>query len=222
MKKSKLHTVFKLLLGNGRAWRLMSKNIEALTYALVNVFDEIKRSANRIMYAPFLGDNPYANEDEAAADTENYERMFGLEPVSSSLTEREKNAASQWAMTGGQGIGYIESVLMLAGINAKIIENIPAKNLKALGAFEYGHRAYGAKVNGKSIEYGASGYKVIGNGTINNAGVLCDPVKITDWQKVFIVEVTDTLTYGQYKILTDKILQTKPGETTALVKVKLK
>ena len=59
---------FKSLLGSGRAWRLVNANISALVHALVTPFEDIRRAGYRIVYAPFLTSNIYADEDEQLAD----------------------------------------------------------------------------------------------------------------------------------------------------------
>lgn len=212
---------FKVLLGTGRAWRLVGDNIKALSEALCEPFDEIRRAAYRILYAPFLTQNKYATEQEKLDDVENYETQFGLKTISNVLSERQANVEVQWSLVGGQGFGYIENVLAAAGIKAKIIENIPAKNLTGIGCFQYGEIQYGETVNELGAQYGASGYVLIANGLINTGNMIEDPCVITDWSKVFIVEVLEPITYGQYNIFIDILLKTRPGEMACLAKVNL-
>lgn len=213
--------IFKLLLGTGRAWRLMGDNIKALSEAVCEPFNEIRRAAYRILYAPFLTQNRYATAQEKLDDVENYEKQFGLTTISNVLIERQANAEVQWALVGGQGFGYIENVLAAAGINAKIIENIPAKDLTGIGGFEYGEVQYGETVNEHVVQYGASGYVLIANGLINTGETIEDPCKITDWSKVFIVEVLEPITYGQYQTFINILLKTRPAEMACLAKVNL-
>ena len=129
---------FKRLLGDGRAWRLVNPNIKALVYALIKPFYDIRKAGYRIVYAPFLSHNNYADKDEKLTDVENYEDLFGIQPLSDILSERQANVEVQWALRGGQGFGYIQQVLERAGILSKVIENIPMKDLSNMGAFEYG------------------------------------------------------------------------------------
>lgn len=217
----KIIRTFKILLGTGRAWRLMGRNIKALSESLCEPFEEIRRAAYRILYAPFLTQNRYATEQEQLDDVENYENQFGLSVISNILSERQANAEAQWALVGGQGFGYIENVLSAAGIKSKIIENIPAEDLSGIGCFQYGEVGYGETVNEQSVQYGASGYVLIANGLINTGETLEDPCKITDWSKVFIIEVLEPITYGQYKTFIDILLKTRPAEMACLAKINL-
>ena len=172
---------FKRLLGNGRAWRLVNANISALVHALIKPFEDIRRSAYRIVYAPFLTSNIYASEDEQLADVENYEELFGIEAISNVLKERQANAEVQWALRGGQGFGYIEQVMARAGLQVKVVENIPMKDLGDLGNFKYGYTRYGQTVNDTKVQYGASGYYLICNGALYYGENYDDPVKLTRW-----------------------------------------
>lgn len=213
--------VFKILLGSGRAWRVMGDNIKALLEALCEPFEDVRRTAYRILYAPFLTQNKYATEQEKLDDVENYEKQFGLTTISSVLSERQANAEAQWALVGGQGFGYIENVLAAAGIKAKIIENIPAKDLTGIGCFQYGEVQFGETVNEYPVQYGASGYVLIANGLMNTGETIEDPCVITDWSKVFIIEILEPITYGQYQTFIDILLKTRPAEMACLAKVNL-
>lgn len=212
---------FKSLLGSGRAWRLVNANISALVHALVTPFEDIRRAGNRIVYAPFLTSNIYADEDEQLADVENYEELFDIDVISDSLAERQANAEVQWALRGGQGFGYIEQVMARAGLEVKVVENIPMKDLTYLGTFEYGQNQYGSVVNDSKIQYGASGYKLICNGALYYGDKYEDPAQITRWDKVLIITVVNPMTYGQYKIFMDLLLKVRPAEYVCLCKITL-
>ena len=212
---------FKRLLGNGRAWRLVNANISSLVHALIKPFEDIRRSAYRIVYAPFLTSNIYASEDEQLADVENYEELFGIEAISNILKERQANAEVQWALRGGQGFGYIEQVMARAGLQVKVVENIPMKDFGYLGNFKYGYTRYGQTVNDTKVQYGASGYKLICNGALYYGQNYDDPVKITRWDKVLVITVINPMTYGQYKIFMDLLLKTRPAEYVCLCKITL-
>lgn len=212
---------FKSLLGNGRAWRLVNYNIKALVQALIKPFEDIRRSAYRIVYAPFLTSNHYATEEEQLADVENYEKLFDIEVISDILKERQANAEVQWSLRGGQGFGYIEQVMARAGIQVKVVENIPMKDLTYLGTFEYGYTEYGQTVNDVKVQYGASGYKLICNGALYYGNSYDDPAKITRWDKVLIITVINPMTYGQYKIFMDLLLKVRPAEYVCLCKITL-
>ena len=212
---------FKRLLGSGRAWRLVNPHIKALTCAVIKPFKDIRRSAYRIVYAPFLTQNRYATEEEQLADVENYEELFGIDAISDVLKERQANAEVQWALRGGQGYGYIEQVMARAGLDVKVVENIPKKDLTYLGTFEYGYTQYGQTVNDTKVQYGASGYKLICNGTLSYGTNYDDPAKITRWDKVLIITVINPMTYGQYKIFMDLLLKVRPAEYVCLCKITL-
>ncbi len=212
---------FKSLLGNGRAWRLVNYNIRALVQALIKPFEDIRRAGYRIVYAPFLTSNLYATEDEQLADVENYEKLFDIEVISDILKERQANAEVQWSLRGGQGFGYIEQVMARAGIQVKVVENIPMKDLTYLGTFEYGYTEYGQTVNDVKVQYGASGYKLICNGALYYGNSYDDPTKITRWDKVLIITVINPMTYGQYKIFMDLLLKVRPAEYVCLCKITL-
>ena len=104
---------------------------------------------------------------------------------------------------------------------AHIIENLPVKDLSFIGAHEYGYTQYGQSINDVPVQYGGSGYILIGNGLILDKDTLHDPVKITDWSKVFIIEVENTLSYGQYELFINTLLRVKPGDLACLAKLKL-
>ncbi len=210
---------FKILLGNGRAWRLVNPNIRAIVFALIKPFKDLRLAGRRIVYAPFLTQNHYASEEEQLIDVENYENLFGIEPVSNILKERQYNTEAQWALRGAQGFGYIEKVLERAGIKVKVIENIPMKDLSHIGAFEYGFTQYGQNVNDVKVQYGASGYRLIANGNLYYGDKYNDPAVITRWDKVILVEVINPITYGQYKTFVDLLLRTKPMEIVCLCKL---
>lgn len=212
---------FKSLLGNGRAWRLVNYNIRALVQALIKPFEDIRRAGYRIVYAPFLTSNLYATEEEQLADVENYEKLFDIEVISYILKERQANAEVQWSLRGGQGFGYIEQVMARAGIQVKVVENIPMKDLTYLGTFEYGYTEYGQTVNDVKVQYGASGYKLICNGALYYGNSYDDPAKITRWDKVLIITVINPMTYGQYKIFMDLLLKVRPAEYVCLCKITL-
>lgn len=212
---------FKSLLGNGRAWRLVNYNIKALVQALIKPFEDIRRAGYRIVYAPFLTSNLYATEEEQLADVENYEKLFDIEVISDILKERQANAEVQWSLRGGQGFGYIEQVMARAGIQVKVVENIPMKDLTYLGTFEYGYTEYGQTVNDVKVQYGASGYKLICNGALYYGNSYDDPAKITRWDKVLIITVINPMTYGQYKIFMDLLLKVRPAEYVCLCKITL-
>lgn len=212
---------FKSLLGNGRAWRLVNYNIRALVQALIKPFEDIRRAGYRIVYAPFLTSNLYATEEEQLADVENYEKLFDIEVISDILKERQANAEVQWSLRGGQGFGYIEQVMARAGIQVKVVENIPMKDLTYLGTFEYGYTEYGQTVNDVKVQYGASGYKLICNGALYYGNSYDDPAKITRWDKVLIITVINPMTYGQYKIFMDLLLKVRPAEYVCLCKITL-
>lgn len=212
---------FKRLLGDGRAWRLVNPNIKALVHALIKPFKDIRRAGYRIVYAPFLTQNRFASDDEKLADVENYENLFGIQPISNILQERQSNAEVQWALRGGQGFGYIEQVMERAGIKVKVIENIPMKDLSNLGAYEYGFTQFGQTVNDDKVQYGASGYKLICNGALYYGENYKEPAVITKWNKVLVIDVINPLTYGQYKTFIDLLLRTKPMEMAALCKITL-
>ena len=212
---------FKSLLGNGRAWRLVNYNIRALVQALIKPFEDIRRAGYRIVYAPFLTSNLYATEEEQLADVENYEKLFDIEVISDILKERQANAEVQWSLRGGQGFGYIEQVMARAGIQVKVVENIPMKDLTYLGTFEYGYTEYGQTVNDVKVQYGASGYKLICNGALYYGNSYDDPTKITRWDKVLIITVINPMTYGQYKIFMDLLLKVRPAEYVCLCKITL-
>ncbi len=212
---------FKSLLGNGRAWRLVNYNIRALVQALIKPFEDIRRAGYRIVYAPFLTSNLYATEEEQLADVENYEKLFDIEVISDILKERQANAEVQWSLRGGQGFGYIEQVMARAGIQVKVVENIPVKDLTYLGTFEYGYTEYGQTINDVKVQYGASGYKLICNGALYYGNSYDDPAKITRWDKVLIITVINPMTYGQYKIFMDLLLKVRPAEYVCLCKITL-
>lgn len=210
---------FKTLLGNGRAWRLIEKNINDFIKSLLKPVEEIRRQGYRIAFLPFIGSNKYSIESERMSDLENYENLFGISASSKTIEEREQNAIVQWALIGGQSWRYIRNVLIQAGFNPKVIENIPAQDLSLLGSVVYNEAQYNETFSDEIVQYGGSSYIQIGNGNLRYNDQFNDPVQINNWQDVLIIDILDPITYGQYETFIDLVLTTKPAQSVVLAKV---
>jgi len=212
---------FKTLLGNGRAWHLIADNINDVTQAFLKPVNDLRVIFYRIAFAPFPTANIYNTQEGILSDLENFESQFGINRPSKIIVERGLNIEAQWGMVGGQGYGYIENALKSAGLPVKVIENLPAADLSVNNVIQYGNYQYGEDIEGDAVQYGQSGYRLIGNGLLNIAGEIYDPVELTNFKDVFFVEGLQKLTFSQYDMLVDTILKIKPLNTVCLAKVQL-
>lgn len=205
---------FKKLLGNGRAWRLFSKSIKQASHAFLKPFKDLQALFWRISKTPFP-----TNNDAILGDIVNYETLFDVSTKLKNPIERANNVEMQWSLVGGQGWGYIQNVINAANLPIKVIENLPVRDLSADVAVQYGNYQYGQNLVGHTVQYGMNNYRVIGNGLLNNAGEIQDPVEFKDYKKTFFLRGLQPITQGQWGILVSLILAVKPLETVAVAEV---
>jgi len=239
MIDKKLFNTFKILLGNGRAFNLQSPNIQNVSKSILKPFEELIRIFHRIALATYPSQNNYYSSDnEKLQDINNLENQFDIDPSNkTTIEERAKNIEAQFGIIGGQSWKYLQNNIQNIGINARIVENIPARDLLSENIMQYGLKQYDAKdTNGLQYAmYGKSGYLMLGNGTIqikeldektNKYRIVNkDPITITDNTNLFLVENINggpiKITAGQLDILIDLILRIKPLEQVALLNVVL-
>jgi hypothetical protein len=126
----KLFTTFKLLLGKGRAFNLQEKNIQNISKSFLKPFEDLIRIFHKIAFTPFPSENKYNNSEELNQDIDNFEDQFGVESNSrATIKERAKNVEMQFGLVGGQSFEYLQHNLRNAGIDARVVENIPTKDL---------------------------------------------------------------------------------------------
>jgi len=202
---------FKTLLGNGRAWLLRSDNIQNVIQSLLKPMYDLREIGKRISFTPFPTKNFNAYNIEN--DLTNWENQFDISTPSTVIKERALRIETQWGMIGGQGYKYIENALISAGLPVRIIENLPLLDVSSSDRVQYGNNQFGA-----GFEYGQSGYKVIGNGTLNIEGTIKDPVILNNSKSTFFIECSSVLTGTQYEILVDILLRTKPLQTVCIIK----
>lgn len=221
MINEKLFKTFKILLGNGRAFNLLNKNINNFSRSLLKPMEELIRIFYKIAFAPFPAQNHYNNASEKLQDIINFEKQFELNTTRATLQERAQNIEAQFGLIGGQGWEYLQKVIQNAGINARIVENIPINNLLSENIIKYGLHQY----NSELAMYGKSGFITIGNGILQIEKDITDPVIITNNKSLFLLEHknggTLNLTGGQYDILIDLILRIKPLQMVALLNINI-
>ena len=139
-----LYISFKKLLGNGRAFRLIAPNIDAVVKSFLFVFENLVRIFYRIAFLPFPYQDSYATKTEKENDVANFEKQFNVFTSETDLERRSKNIEMQWALIGSQGFGSLERKLNEAGLNLKVKENLPNEDLVAKELLEYGNIGYGA------------------------------------------------------------------------------
>ena len=153
------------------------------------------------------------------------------------IEDRAKNIEAQFGIVGGQSWKYLQNSIQNIGINARAIENIPARDLLSENIMQYGLKQYDAKdSNGiQYAMYGKSGYLMLANGTIqikeldeetNKYQIVNkDPIEIIDNANLFLIENIKggpiKITAGQLNILIDLILRIKPLEQVALLNIML-
>jgi hypothetical protein len=238
MIQNKLFKTFKLLLGKGRAFNLTEPNISSISKAFLKPLEDLTRIFHKIAYTPFPSENTYNSsnnkQDELKQDIVNFEQQFNIESNNkTTLLERAKNIEAQFGLVGGQSFEYLQNNLINAGLDVRVVENIPVQNLLSQNIIQYGINEY----NGEYSIYGKSGYLMIGNGIlqikeyneITNVYEIVnkDPVQVDNTTEslshLFLIEKrnggTINITSGQLDILIDLILKIKPADQVALVNV---
>ena len=245
MTSNKLFKSFKILLGNGRAFNLQSPNIQNISKSILKPFEELIRVFHRIALTTFPSENScYSNDNEKLQDISNLENQFNIDSNSTNssnnkatIEERAKNIEAQFGIVGGQSWKYLQNSIQNIGINARVIENIPARDLLSENIMQYGLKQYDAKdENGLQYAmYGKSGYLMLGNGAIqikefdeesNEYKIINkDPITIAGNTNLFLIENINggpiKITSGQLNLLIDLILRIKPLEQVALLNIML-
>lgn len=237
------------LLGDGLAWALRATNMKSVIESMLSINQDIRRFFIRISRLPFptiksglLPDDDRTDE-EWESDIENLENQFGIVPnFTDTLVNRSMVAESQWGLIGSQARGYIQQALEDAGIPVYVKENIPAKDLFALNANQYGLNDYGFD------NYSSGSIYLLGNGLITTDDSVYDPVAkpisiydqygyqiyngilygetYNQWISVFIIESENwqeraVLTQSQYDSLIFILLKIKPLHTLAFLNVEV-
>lgn len=246
MIDKKLFNTFKLLLGKGRAFNLQSPNIQNISKSILKPFEKLTRVFHRITLTTFPSENNYySNNNEKLEDIKNLEVQFNIDSNSidnnnkslnkATIEERAKNIEAQFGIVGGQSWKYLQTSIQNIGIDARIVENIPARDLLSENIMQYGLKQYDAKdENGLQYAmYGKSGYLMLGNGAIqikefdeesNEYKIVNkDPITIEGNTNLFLIENINggpiKITSGQLNLLIDLILRIKPLEQVALLNI---
>ncbi len=245
MVDKKLFNTFKILLGNGRAFNLQSSNIQNISKSILKPFEELIRVFHRIALTAFPSENNYySNNNEKLEDIKNLENQFNIDSNltnsnnnKAAIEERAKNLEAQFGIVGGQSRKYLQTSIQNIGIDARVVENIPARDLLSENIMQYGLKQYDAKdENGLQYAmYGKSGYLLLGNGTIqikefdeesNKYKIVNkDPITIVGNTNLFLIENINggpiKITAGQLNLLIYLILRIKPLEQVALLNIVL-
>jgi hypothetical protein len=245
MIQEKLFTTFKLLLGKGRAFNLQEKNIQNVSKSFLKPFEDLIRIFHKIAFTPFPSNNTYNNSEELTQDIDNFETQFNLEPNSrATIKERAKNIEMQFGLVGGQSFEYLQHNLRNAGLDVRVVENMPPKNILSENIVQYGIIQYNANNEDEDHKqramYGKSGFLLIGNGIlqvkeydeiqereiiVNKDPVAIDKEDINNLNHLFLIEKTNggtiDLTTGQLDILIDLILRIKPADMVALINMNI-
>lgn len=238
MNNHNLFKSFKLLLGNGRAFNLQGLNIQNISKSFLKAFEDLIRVFHRIELTTFPSQNTYLTDEEKIQDINNLENQFDINPSDkTTIEEKAKNIEAQFGIVGGQSWKYLQNSIQNIGINIRVVENIPTKDLLSENIMQYGLKQYDAKdINGTQYAmYGKSGYLVIGNGTLQikefneetNSYIITnkDPITIINNLNLFVIEDINggpvKITSGQLNLLTDLILRIKPLQQVALLNMTL-
>jgi hypothetical protein len=245
MIQEKLFTTFKLLLGKGRAFNLQEKNIQNVSKSFLKPFEDLVRIFHKIAFTPFPSENKYNNQEELQQDINNFENQFNLEPNNrATINERAKNVEMQFGLVGGQSFEYLQHNLRNAGIDVRVVENIPVKDLLSNNIVQYGLIQYNANDENEDRRqyamYGKSGFLLIGNGILQvkeydemkqkEIIVNKDPVSLNKdnpeaLNHLFLIEKAEggiiNLTAGQLDILINLILKIKPADAIALINMNI-
>lgn len=182
---------------------------------------------------------------KGSQDINNFETQFNIEPNSRATTEeRAKNVEMQFGLVGGQSFEYLQHNLNNAGIDVRVVENIPTKNILSENIVQYGLIQYNANDEDEDHKqyamYGKSGFLLVGNGILQvkeydeteqkEIIVNKDPVTIDKdnpeiLSHLFLIEKADggtiDLTTGQLDILINLILKIKPADMVALINMNI-
>lgn len=243
-----LFKTFKLLLGNSRAFNLTETNISNISKYFLKPFEDLIRIFRKLAFTPFVSQNTYSTENEQKQDIINFENQFDIASTQNSnstnnatITERAKNIEAQFGLVGGQSWNYIRNSIKNIGINARVVENIPIKDLISTNLIQYGNNQY----NGQYAMYGKSGYLMLGNGTLqfrnknisetdnntnnnstnnnNSEIVIQDPITINGNTHLFLIESSESgpikITSSQLNILIDLLLRIKPLDQIVLLNI---
>jgi hypothetical protein len=167
----KLFTTFKLLLGKGRAFNLQGQNIQNVSKSFLKPFEDLTRIFHKIAFTPFPSENVYNNNEELTQDINNFENQFNVEPNNrATIKERAKNVEMQFGLVGGQSFEYLQHNLKNAGLDVRVVENIPPKNILSENIVQYGIIQYNANDEDEDHKqyamYGKSGFLLMGNGIL--------------------------------------------------------
>jgi len=227
-----LFTTFKILLGKSRAFHLNETNISNISKSFLKPFEDLIRIFRKVAFTPFVSQNTYSTENEQEQDIANFETQFDVNPTTSvTITERAKNIEAQFGLVGGQSWKYIQNSIKNIGIDARVVENIPIKDLISTNLIQYGNNQY----NGQYAMYGKSGYLMLGNGTLqfrnknisetNSEIINQDPITISGNTHLFLIESSSSgpikMTSSQLSILVDLLLRIKPLDQVVLINVVL-
>jgi hypothetical protein len=227
-----LFTTFKILLGKSRAFHLNETNISNISKSFLTPFEDLIRIFRKLAFTPFVSQNTYSTENEQEQDIINFETQFDVNPTSTAtITERAKNIEAQFSLVGGQSWNYIENSIKNIGIKARVVENIPIKDLISTNLIQYGNNQY----NGQYAMYGKSGYLMLGNGSLqfrnkdisetDSEIINQDPITISGNTHLFLIESSESgpikMTSSQLSILVDLLLRIKPLDQVALINVVL-
>jgi hypothetical protein len=171
MISDKLFTTFKLLLGKGRAFNLQERNIQNVSKAFLKPFEELIRIFHKIAFTPFPSENIYNSNEGLIQDINNFENQFNIETNNrATIKERAKNVEMQFGLVGGQSFEYLQHNLRNAGLDVRVVENIPPKNILSENIVQYGIIQYNADDEDEDHRqyamYGKSGFLLIGNGIL--------------------------------------------------------
>jgi hypothetical protein len=258
----KLFTTFKLLLGKGRAFNLQEPNVQNVSKAFLKPFEELARIFHKIAFTPFPSENTYNKDNtnptfnpqhstfnneqsELVQDIDNFETQFGIDKNNrATIQERAKNVEAQFGLVGGQSFTYLQQNLRNAGIDVRVVENIPTKDLLSNNIVQYGLIQYNMNDEDEDHKqyamYGKSGFLMIGNGLlqikeynetteteeiVNKDPVSIDKNNVESLSHLFLIEKTGggtiNLTAGQLDILIDLVLRIKPANTVALINLSM-
>lgn len=210
----KISIAFKKLLGKGRAWICADGFTSELLDVLISPLVELKERFMSLQFSHF----PTTFFDEN--NILNGEELFAITDINNlTLEERAARVEMQWSLVGGQGLGYVQSVINAANLPIRVSENIPTQDLSIDVAIQYGNVQYGEDIGGYPAQYGMNSYRVIGNGLLNNAGIKQDPVNFNNYKNSFFLKGLRPITSRQWDTLTSLILAVKPLQTVAVAEV---
>lgn len=204
---------FKKMLGKGRAWisplGFTSDFLEILVSPFLDLYD----------YFVNLKYTHFPSKYTDLKNILNEEDLFDIDPRDT-LEKRAEDVELSWKMlSGNSSYKTLEGFLQRAGFDVYIIENIPSETPFLGKGVNYGNTQYNGSNEDKKAQYGGHSGRVIGNGFLNIAGIVKDPVQFVDGKSAFYIKGYFDPTDKEWERIIDIVLKFKQAHAVAICQI---